>query len=159
MALDGQAMIFHQFLLLRAFRQMSTQDQISPWWYPSICFQNAKASFSNHLLICGQHVGSPWSVLSFLALLDLFYYTQGLCLLFSQPQLIIFYYWTHEEDKYPWQELLPIQALLWVPSWRKGSEVFRDSLLEYFSTRIWRIWTSFGCVLQGDSKNVLPCLP
>lgn len=85
---------FHQFLLLRALRQMSTQsaNQISPWWYPSTWFQNEKASFSRHLLICSQYLGSPESVLSFLAPLDLVYYTQGFCLLFSQPQLIIIYY-------------------------------------------------------------------
>lgn len=61
------------------YRQMSTPaaNQISPWWYHSIPFQNFKALFSCCLLICGQYLGSPHSVLAFVALLDLAYYSQG----------------------------------------------------------------------------------
>lgn len=160
MVLGGQAMIFHQFLLLRAFGQMSTQaaNQISPWWYPSLCFQNAKASFSSHLLVCDQHLGSHG--LFFLFLPQWTWYIIPRACVYCSLSHSSFYCIIKHMRKLSThlfqQELLPIQTWLWVSSWGKGSETLRGALLKHFSTRI---WTSLGCVLQGDIKNLLPCLP
>lgn len=125
--LDGQATMFRPFLLLGAFIGRCQHRLPIKSVYDDITVYLSKILRYCSLATC-------WSVASikahhtqFLLLLPCWTWLiipRVLCILSSQLQLVILCYWTHDEGKFPWQEL---SYLLYVfcNSWKIG--IFQKS--------------------------------